>query len=71
MVTHYNVQPVVDLYATTQGRDLGAVASDVNKVLKATAKDLPKGATITLRGQVQTMNTPFPACSWACSARSC
>ena len=59
VVSHYGMKPVFDVYATTQGRDLGAVAGDINAVLKATAHDLPKGSTVTLRGQVQTMNTAF------------
>jgi len=59
VVSHYAVQPSYDVFATTQGRDLGAVAADIQKILKATTKDLPKGSTVTLRGQVQTMNTAF------------
>ncbi|MDE1916250.1 MAG: efflux RND transporter permease subunit [Sphingomonadales bacterium] len=59
IITHYSIKPAIDVYAATQGRDLGAVASDINKVLAATKKDLPKGATVTLRGQVQTMNAAF------------
>lgn len=59
VVSHYAVQPAFDVYATTQGRDLGAVAGDLTRLLAATHKDLPKGATVTLRGQVQTMNTAF------------
>jgi len=53
------VQPSFDLYATTQGRDLGSVAADINKLIKDTAGDVPKGATVVLRGQVVTMNTAF------------
>jgi multidrug efflux pump subunit AcrB len=63
VVTHYAIQPAFDLYATPQGRDLGGVARDINKILKATQKDLPKGATVTLRGQVSTMNTAFSGLS--------
>jgi multidrug efflux pump subunit AcrB len=59
VVSHYNIQPTIDLYATTQGRDLGAVAADVQKVIDANKKHLPRGATVTLRGQVQTMHTAF------------
>ena len=35
--THYNTRPVIDIYATPQGRDLGAIAADIDKVLKDTA----------------------------------
>ena len=59
VVSHYNIQPVIDLYATTQDRDLGGVASDIQALIKATAKDAPKGSTITLRGQIATMNSAF------------
>ena len=59
VVSHYAVQPSFDLYASTQGRDLGGVASDIQKLISQTAHDLPKGATVTLRGQVTTMNTAF------------
>ena len=59
VVSHYAIQPVFDVYGATQGRDLGAVAGEVDKILKATAKDLPPGATVTLRGQAQTMNDAF------------
>ena len=59
VVTHYAIQPAFDVYATTQGRDLGAVADDVQKIIDAAAKDRPKGATVTLRGQVATMNQAF------------
>jgi CzcA family heavy metal efflux pump len=59
VVTHYAIQPAFDVFATTQGRDLGAVAGDINKLIKDTAKDLPKGSTVILRGQASTMNTAF------------
>jgi CzcA family heavy metal efflux pump len=59
VVSHYNIQPVIDLYATTQDRDLGGVAADMQALIKATAKDAPKGSTITLRGQIATMNAAF------------
>ena len=59
VVTHFNIQPTIDLFAATQDRDLGAVSHDVQKVIDANMKYLPRGATVTLRGQVQTMNTAF------------
>jgi multidrug efflux pump subunit AcrB len=59
VVSHYAIQPSFDIYATTQDRDLGGVARAIQDVLKANAKDLPKGATVTLRGQVGTMNAAF------------
>jgi CzcA family heavy metal efflux pump len=59
VVSHYNIQPVVDIFATVQDRDLGGVGHDIQGLIKATAKARPKGATITLRGQIVTMNTAF------------
>jgi multidrug efflux pump subunit AcrB len=59
VVSHYNIEPLYDVFATTQGRDLGAVASNIQHILHATAKDVPKGSVVTLRGQVQTMNSAF------------
>ena len=59
VVSHYAIQPAFDIYATTQGRDLGAVASGIQKVIDAAAHERPRGATVTLRGQVHTMNTAF------------
>jgi multidrug efflux pump subunit AcrB len=59
VVSHYAIEPAYDIYATTQGRDLGAVAVDIQNVLDASAKDRPKGATVALRGQVETMNAAF------------
>ncbi|MFB9263774.1 efflux RND transporter permease subunit [Bradyrhizobium erythrophlei] len=59
VVSHYNVQPVIDIYATPQGRDLGALAADIQSAIHATAKDLPKGASVALRGQVSTMTSAY------------
>ena len=52
VVNHYNVQPVIDVYASTQGRDLGGVSSDIAKVLKPFQDHLPRGTQIIVRGQV-------------------
>jgi multidrug efflux pump subunit AcrB len=59
VISHYAIQPAFDIYATTQGRDLGAVAGGVQRILKDTVKDVPPGAVVTIRGQVQTMNAAF------------
>ncbi|HEX4096208.1 MAG TPA: efflux RND transporter permease subunit, partial [Caulobacteraceae bacterium] len=64
VVSHYAIQPSFDIYATTQGRDLGSVAKAVDKVLKAAADEVPKGSTVTLRGQVTTMNSAFSGLSF-------
>ncbi len=59
VVNHYNVQPVIDVYATTQGRDLGSVAADTMKVLQPFNSHLPRGTRIVVRGQVETMKSSF------------
>ncbi len=59
VVSHYAIQPVYDVYAAIQDRDLGGVASSIQSVLDDTSRDLPPGATVNLRGQVDTMNTAF------------
>jgi CzcA family heavy metal efflux pump len=58
-VNHYNVQPVMDVYASTQDRDLGAVAADTDKILKEFNGQLPRGTHIVVRGQVATMRSSF------------
>ena len=59
VVDQYNIQSVVQIFATTQDRDLGGVAGDIQKVLSDHAKELPKGSHVDLLGQVQTMNSAF------------
>jgi multidrug efflux pump subunit AcrB len=59
VVSHYNVQPVIDLYGSTQERDLGAVASDIEHIIKDTKSQVPRGSYVALRGQVQTMTSAY------------
>jgi multidrug efflux pump subunit AcrB len=59
VVSHYNVRPVIDIYATPQGRDLGGVAADIQKAIQDTAHDVPNGASVVLRGQVTTMTSAY------------
>jgi len=59
VLTHYNAQTTIDIYGTADGRDLGAVSDDIGKIIEETKAQLPKGSTIELRGQVQTMNDSF------------
>jgi multidrug efflux pump subunit AcrB len=59
VVSHYAVQPVVDIFASVQGRDLGAVSSDIRTVMSRLHGDLPRGSQAVLRGQVATMNTAY------------
>ena len=59
VVSHYDIKPVIDIYGSVAGRDLGGVARDINPIIKASEKNLPKGSSITVRGQIQTMNSSF------------
>ena len=59
VVSHYDVQPVIDVYGDVQGRDLGGVAKNFQKIVQAAEKKLPRGSSIIVRGQVQTMRSSF------------
>jgi multidrug efflux pump subunit AcrB len=54
-----NIQPVFDIYASVQGRDLGSVAADINKVTAELQKQMKPGNTIQVMGQIQSMNSSF------------
>jgi multidrug efflux pump subunit AcrB len=59
IINHYNVQPLYDVFASTDRRDLGGVATDIEKVLAGMSKSLPEGTSLKLRGQVETMQQSF------------
>jgi multidrug efflux pump subunit AcrB len=59
VVSHYNISPVIDVYVSVEGRDLGSVASEVQKRVEEMKSRLPRGAKVAMRGQVQTMQTSF------------
>jgi CzcA family heavy metal efflux pump len=59
IVSHYNVQPVIDIYGSVQDRDLGSVSADINRVLDETRKDVPRGSYALLSGQVHTMTSAY------------
>lgn len=59
LVSQYDVQPMVQVHAATQDRDLGAVAADIRRVLDETKAQLPKGSTVAILGQVGTMERAF------------
>ena len=59
VVSQYNIQPMVQVYAATQGRDLGSVTADIQKAVDEMAKDVPRGSSVVLLGQVRTMNSAF------------
>ncbi len=59
VVSHYNVAPAVDVYASVDGRDLGGVADDTSKILEPFQKQLPRGTQMHIRGQVETMESSY------------
>jgi len=59
IINHYNVQPVFDVYANVDRRDLGSVGSAVEKIMREYDGKLPRGTTFDLRGQIRTMETSF------------
>jgi multidrug efflux pump subunit AcrB len=58
-VSHYDIQPLIQILTTTEGRDLGAVAADIQKIVDETQADLPKGSSAVMLGQVHTMNSAY------------
>ncbi len=59
VVNHYNIRRVVDIYGSIQGRDLGAVSRDIDRILDHDRKALPRGTFVTLKGQVETMRSSY------------
>src|SRR6267154_327463 len=59
VASDYNVAPVIDIFGAVTGRDLGGVASDINKIIDATRQQLPRGSRVVVRGQVQTMQASY------------
>ncbi len=58
-VSHYNIQRAIDIFGNVQDRDLGAVASDIERVVNANRSKLPRGAQLIVRGQIDTMRSSF------------
>src|SRR5258706_1457668 len=59
VVSHYNVRPVIDIFATPQGRDLGGIAAHIRKLMQETGHQVPNGAGVALRGQVPTLTSAY------------
>ncbi len=59
VVNHYNIRRVVDIYGNVQGRDLGGVSRDIERILDKSRKGLPRGTYVSLKGQVQTMRSSY------------
>jgi CzcA family heavy metal efflux pump len=64
VISHYDTKPVIDIFGSVQDSDLGSVATKIRKIVADTAKQLPKGSTVVIRGQVQTMDTSFRGLEW-------
>jgi multidrug efflux pump subunit AcrB len=58
-VSQYNVQPVINIYGAVQGRDLGGVARDIDRVVGASQDELPRGSRTVVRGQIETMRSSY------------
>ncbi|HYL86925.1 MAG TPA: efflux RND transporter permease subunit [Candidatus Angelobacter sp.] len=63
-ISHYATVPMINVYAAVDGRDLGGVATDIEKRVQDIEKELPRGSHIELRGQVQTMKSSFTGLSF-------
>jgi multidrug efflux pump subunit AcrB len=59
VVNHYNIQPVFEVFASVQGRDLGGVSADIDRIVAEARKELPRSSSIVVRGQVESMNSSF------------
>ncbi|MGO9758890.1 MAG: efflux RND transporter permease subunit, partial [Roseiarcus sp.] len=59
VVSHYSVQPVIDIYATNSGRDLGGVSTDIQRIIRQLDAERPRGSQIILRGQTATMTSAY------------
>ncbi|HEV2730113.1 MAG TPA: efflux RND transporter permease subunit [Terriglobales bacterium] len=59
LVSHYDVAPVIDIFGSVSGRDLGGVAGDIDKLIDAARPQLPRGSRVVVRGQVQTMQSSY------------
>jgi multidrug efflux pump subunit AcrB len=59
VVSHYDATPVIDIYGSVDGTDLGFIAAQIKKLVAATHQELPRGSVVTVRGQVTTMTDSF------------
>lgn len=64
VVSHYNVQPVIDIFADAQDRDLGAITKDIHRVLAFSKPDLPKGSQVMIHGQMETQENAYSGLYW-------
>ena len=58
-ISHYNLHRIIDIYASVEGRDLGAAGADIQKIVDQASRNLPRGSRIFVRGQLDTMKTSY------------
>jgi CzcA family heavy metal efflux pump len=58
-ISHYNIRRIVEIYGSVQDRDMGSAGRDVNRIVDANRKSLPRGSFVTIRGQLQTMRSSY------------
>jgi CzcA family heavy metal efflux pump len=58
-ISHYNIRRIVEIYGAVQDRDLGSAGRDINRIVDANRKWLPRGSFVTIRGQIQTMRSSY------------
>ncbi|WP_321931585.1 efflux RND transporter permease subunit [Burkholderia cenocepacia] len=59
VITHYNIRPAIDVYVSVEGRDLGAVAGEIDRIVSDARATLPRGTALAMRGQIETMRTSY------------
>jgi multidrug efflux pump subunit AcrB len=59
VVSHYDVAPTIDIFGSADGRDLGGIAHDINKIIDSERSQLPRGSHVVIRGQVETMKSSY------------
>ena len=59
VVTHYNIRRTLDIYGSVQDRDLGAVSKQIDRIVEANTKSLPRGSFVRVRGQIETMRSSY------------
>ena len=64
VVDHYDIRPVINIYGNVDGKDLGYVSEEVQQLVDASKKDLPRGSLLVLRGQTKTMQSSFSGLYW-------
>jgi CzcA family heavy metal efflux pump len=58
-ISHYNIRRIVEIYGAVQDRDLGSASRDIDRIVNANRKSLPRGSFITIRGQIETMRSSY------------